>query len=270
MCEFCKKHGDGNIWYKNAYNYSEDLLSDLSRKQFIRHFFDTAIDKGFKNLLRLQTMFEKRGKLPEQLIKKMIEEAKIEHFGQVVPLEEVKDIVDKALEIVRLPCACRWAMDKKEIRCCYGLTYNPKAWYRELDTNFFDKPNSNIFEVVDKYKAIEHMLEMERKGAIHTIWTFVTPFIGAICNCTVKDCLAMRTHASIKVETILKAEYKAVVDKNFCVGCGACFEICQFKAIDSFLQEGRYIAQIDSNKCFGCGICRNVCENEAISLKSRE
>ncbi|MCX7913305.1 MAG: 4Fe-4S binding protein [Thermodesulfovibrionales bacterium] len=269
MCEFCKKHGDGTIWYKNALNYSEDLLSDLRRKRFIKHFFDIAIDRGFKNLTRLQKIFNKKGKLPDQLTKKMVEDSKIEHFGQVVPIEEVKEIVDKALEIVRLPCACRWVIDRREIGCCYGLTYNPKAWYRDLDMSFFDKPNSNLLEIVDKNVAIKHMEEIEKRGAIHTIWTFVTPFIGAICNCSIRDCLALRTYKGIGVETILRAEYRAVVDINFCNGCGICLGVCPFNAVDSFHREGRYFAQVDPDKCFGCGLCRNVCEAAAINLQSR-
>ena len=29
MCEFCLKHGEGEKWYLQAKNYSEDLMSDL-------------------------------------------------------------------------------------------------------------------------------------------------------------------------------------------------------------------------------------------------
>ena len=39
MCEFCHKHGEGKKWYLQAQNYSEDLLSDLRRRNFIADFF---------------------------------------------------------------------------------------------------------------------------------------------------------------------------------------------------------------------------------------
>ena len=29
MCEFCLKHGEGEKWYLQAKNYSDDLFSDL-------------------------------------------------------------------------------------------------------------------------------------------------------------------------------------------------------------------------------------------------
>ena len=35
MCEFCVKHGEGEKWYLQAKNYSDDLLSDIRRRRFI-------------------------------------------------------------------------------------------------------------------------------------------------------------------------------------------------------------------------------------------
>lgn len=34
----------------------------------------------------------------------MVDRAKIEHFGQVLPIEEVRELVMKADSIVRMPC----------------------------------------------------------------------------------------------------------------------------------------------------------------------
>jgi len=41
MCEFCSKHGDGKVWYRNAANYSNDLLSDLRRRKYIETFLSS-------------------------------------------------------------------------------------------------------------------------------------------------------------------------------------------------------------------------------------
>ena len=38
MCEFCTKHGEGEKWYLQAKNYSDDLLSDVRRRRFIEEF----------------------------------------------------------------------------------------------------------------------------------------------------------------------------------------------------------------------------------------
>jgi heterodisulfide reductase subunit A-like polyferredoxin len=113
------------------------------------------------------------------------------------------------------------------------------------------------------------MERMEDQGAIHTIWTMVTPFIGAICNCTLRDCLAMRTLSSIHVETMARAEYVATVDEGTCTGCGVCEGACQFDAIGSRRESSVIRAQINSNKCYGCGLCRKACDAGAISLIQR-
>ena len=64
MCEFCTKHGDGKVWYKNAANYSKDLVSDLNRKKYINDFFEKTIEDGFKTLGRLESLFQKKEDSP--------------------------------------------------------------------------------------------------------------------------------------------------------------------------------------------------------------
>jgi ferredoxin len=269
MCEFCTKHGDGKIWYKNAANYAQDLVADLKRKKYIQDFFESTINDGFETLGRLEVLFARKGRLPASIKDNMEQQAKIEHFGQALPMEEIRELVLKAETIVRMPCACRWAVQKKEVRCCYAISYGPCAWYEGLDMTYFGKPSDEGLESLSLHEAVHQMEKMEEDGAIHTIWTMLTPFIGAVCNCTARDCIAMRTLSGIRVETIARAEHVAVVDRGLCEGCGLCAECCQFHAIDSIQEDGRTIARIDSKKCFGCGLCRRACTTGAIFLVLR-
>ncbi len=55
----------------------------------------------------------------------------------------------------------------------------------------------------------------------------------------------------------------AVVDKEKCVNCGICINVCPEEAISM----NRDVA-IDSSRCTACGSCVNVCPNEAISLSA--
>lgn len=269
MCEFCTKHGDGKVWYKNAANYSLDLVSDLKRRQYIGEFFRTTIKDGFETLGRLETLFRKKGRLPDSITGRMSERAKAEHFGQVLPIEEIRELVLKADAVVRMPCACRWTSQKKEVRCCYGISFGPEAWYRDVDMSYFGKTQHEGLESLEREEALRQMEEMEERGAVHTIWTMMTPFIGAVCNCNARDCIAMKTLSGIRVETMARAEYAAFVDKTACEGCGLCSERCQFEAIGSVTSEGKDLAQIDMHKCFGCGLCRRACPTGAISLIQR-
>jgi ferredoxin len=168
-----------------------------------------------------------------------------------------------------MPCACRWNIEKREERCCYAVSYGPEAWYNSIDMGYFDKASDEGLESLSPDQAIEQMKMMEADGAVHTIWTMMTPFIGAICNCSPDECLAMRTLSRTRVETMERAEYVAMVDEALCTGCGLCDAHCHFHAIDSVTQSGRSLARIDPHKCFGCGLCRRACSFEAISLVLR-
>jgi len=118
-------------------------------------------------------------------------------------------------------------------------------------------------------RALEQMETMEEQGAVHTIWTMMTPFIGAVCNCLPQKCLALKTLTRVQLETLERAEHVARVDKTLCNGCGLCDVSCPFKAIDRVTESNRSFASIDQYKCFGCGICRRVCNYGAILLVLR-
>jgi Pyruvate/2-oxoacid:ferredoxin oxidoreductase delta subunit len=269
MCDFCTNHGEGKIWYKNARNYADDLLSDLERRHYIENFLTSAFKDGFETLGRIEAIYKKKGKIPEAVKTSMISKAKREHFGQVLPIEEISDVVKKATTVVRMPCACRWNIGKKEERCCYAVSYSADAWYKGIDMGYFGKASDEGLESLQPEQAIGQMKEMEGQGAVHTIWTMMTPFIGAICNCSPDECLAMRTLSNTRVETMARAEYVATVDGARCTGCGLCDAQCHFHAIDRVTLSGDALARIDPNRCFGCGLCRRACTTEAISLVLR-
>ncbi|MDW7774445.1 MAG: 4Fe-4S binding protein [Desulfobulbaceae bacterium] len=267
MCEFCTKHGDGKVWFKNAANYANDLMRDLNRRSYIKDFFST-IEERIITIGRLETIYRKKKTLPERVVRRMLDKAGEEHFGQVVIIEDIREIVSRAATVVRIPCACRWAAQKKEARCCYSVSYTPETWYRDLDMSYFGQPQDMGLESVTPEAAIRQMEAMEKEGAVHTIWTMITPFIGAICNCQPGDCLGLRTLA-IGVETMYRGEQTAVVDTLLCNGCGSCNEACSFGAISSTMVSGEYRAEIDSGKCFGCGLCRNSCPQDALGMIAR-
>ena len=60
---------------------------------------------------------------------------------------------------------------------------------------------------------------------------------------------------------------RPVVDKEKCVACGACANICAHGA-PNLTEEG--VMHIDWNKCFGCGRCLHVCPVEAIEADDHD
>jgi len=270
VCEFCHKHGEGEKWYLQAKNYSEDLLSDLHRRKYIHDFFLNAENKG-RNIDRLDDL----NRLPafvQAVVKPFLaNRQKKTHYGQVLPLEDVEKIFGFTNSVVRMPCVCRHVTVGTEQRYCYGISMEPGEdtemgrIIRSIGADYLTGPHTSGLEVVPAETALEQFRELEKKGLIHTVWTFLSPFIGGICNCDL-DCLAMR--ALSKAYPILyRAEYVAEVNADTCSGCRACIKACQFGAIGYSIANEK--VAINPLSCYGCGICRSSCTKNAIVLKDR-
>jgi ferredoxin len=259
MCEFCTKHGEGKKWYLEARNYGEDLASDRRRQEFMRGFLanngqQVASDNASVNL------FQRVPMALRPLIGRLVSrKQKAIHFGQVVPIEDIEQILSITNSVVRLPCVCRRATQKKEARFCLGISVSSP-----FPGSF--GPDVGSFEALEKAEALAFMRECETKGIFHSIWTFITPFIGGICNCDRLDCVATRATLN-GIPVMFRAEYVAGIDWEHCSGCRACMRQCQFGAIGYSLSQNR--CSIDRFRCFGCGVCRATCKEGAIELVER-
>ena len=119
MCEFCVKHGEGEKWYLKAKNYSNDLLSDIKRFKFIKKSFytlDSFYNREFKFLSYLPLSISPVRGFMRKVVKRMF---LYEHWGQVVPIEDVIKIFDFANSITRVPCVCRKITTGEERRTCF-------------------------------------------------------------------------------------------------------------------------------------------------------
>ena len=271
MCDFCHQHGEGKKWYLDARNYSEDLLSDLGRRKFIERFFESPdhIAKGDKALSKLDKMpsFFTRG-----IRRKITAKQQVMHFGQVVPIEDIERILGFTTSIVRLACICRHVAFGPEHRYCYGISLAPQGGeliniLKGIDPAYLIGPRTGGLEFLPKEEALAQMRECEEEGLCHTVWSFVTPFIGGLCNCSLPGCMAMKATLTHRTPVMFRAEYVAAVDEDACAGCGQCAKICPF---DAFLPQKRKAkARVDRSKCYGCGVCRITCVKNAIALVDR-
>ncbi|MBC7324464.1 MAG: 4Fe-4S binding protein [Moorella sp. (in: Bacteria)] len=123
-------------------------------------------------------------------------------------------------------------------------------------------------EFLSPQVAKEWLAEVNKKGAVHTFWTFGTPYIGGICNCEYPVCLGIRNRLDYDIKILFKGHYVAVVDYARCTGCGTCVERCQFGAVRLEVSLDR--ATVNLQKCFGCGLCETACSNGAITMVERE
>ena len=271
MCEFCTKHGEGEKWYLQAKNYSDDLLSDVRRRRFIEEFVSEpeALARDAQRMDRL----EKAPRFIRGMISRIItRRMKKVHFGQVVPIEEIDQIFGFVNSIVRMACICRHTTLGKEKRYCYGISLAPDGGMlaeilRGVDASFFSGPDGAGLETLTRDEAISAFRAHEQEGLCHSVWTFHTPFICGICNCDRSDCLAMRCTVTHAIPVMFRAEYVAEVSPDECTGCRECMRVCQFGAVTYSASNKK--AVIDQRWCYGCGICRSVCKKNAIRLEER-
>lgn len=269
MCEFCVQHGDGKTWYLQAQNYAADLSSDAVRREFVIDFV-TGFDRRMKRNIPLLKVVRAAPSPLRSAFTAVARPRQIaDHFGQPVPIEECERIFDIATSITQLPCVCRHFAGAPERGYCLGVTMTPQDdLFAEAFRDYAHGPDTSAFQRLTREQGIAVLRRAEDEGLMHSVWTFKSPFIAAICNCNLASgCMAMRTTLEFGYQTMWKGEYRAVVAESECVGCGACVERCPFDAITL---DQRTVAVVGANACYGCGICRSACPSDAISLEERE
>ncbi len=275
MCEFCTKHGEGKKWYLQAKNYADELLfEELSstqknivevktRVEYLDNLFENFVIPAISRVSKKQAKAQDAPAPPEPSDVLPSEETtianrQIEHFGQILPIEDVERVIDIASSITRMACGCRFAnTGKKDERYHFGLMVDRRSTLEK----FPDAAAS--LEVLDKEETKEIFRKYDEEGMIHMIWTAVTPYVMCLCNCD-RDCSNYRNYIQNRgTPRFFRAEYICKVDWNFCKGCRSCMSRCQFGAKTYSSVLGK--VYIDPTRCFGCGVCRAVCENNAIS-----
>jgi NAD-dependent dihydropyrimidine dehydrogenase PreA subunit len=266
VCEFCTKHGEGKAWYLQMKNYSRELVSaDLSPTQKKAAGFSTrrqwlnAFNRGF-----VFGKGKRRGGHQRPLSAlAATRRSMVVHFGQVLPLKDVEEVLDFVTSITRFPCGCRLqTTGKADRRYCFGIGYDPTGMMGRYPGS------SSGLETLDRSEAKKIFREFDRQGLIHSIWTGITPFVIGICNCD-HDCLAYRANISPEgPDSFFRAEYLCEVDVDACTGCKSCMKQCQFGA--QFYSHMLGKVYIDPTRCYGCGLCLAVCQKKAIALLPRK
>jgi hypothetical protein len=136
LCEFYIQHGEGKQWYLQTKNYSTELLNTpLTEAKKEAVGFNTrleCLDDDFKwtfipagggTTPEDQSSNDEVSKVPDGSIcdEQIVARRKIKHFGQVLPVEDVEQVVNQADPITRLPCARRYfSRGLINKRCCFG------------------------------------------------------------------------------------------------------------------------------------------------------
>ncbi len=279
MCEFCMEHGEGKKWYLEMKNYADELLYEelsaaqkgvvqaTTRYEWHNRFWQSFVLPAIRGVA--PTPEEAPGSQPPADLpetrpseSEVVARRKIEHFGQVLPIEDVEQVIDLVDSITRLPCGCRFfTTGKADKRYCFGFGIDKMKILGE----FPDAASS--LEVLDKEEAKRIFREYDEEGLMHSIWTGITPHVVGLCNCD-HDCGAYKGYIEMRgAPSFFRAEYICETDWDLCTGCKSCMSQCQFGA--QFYSSALGKVYIDPTRCFGCGVCRAVCPYDAIALIPR-
>jgi ferredoxin len=276
MCEFCTEHGEGKTWYLQMKNYSNVLLHEplapdqqaivwaKTRSEWNQLFFGGFLGPALAALSGTPAAVQAPEASPVQLSDaELVARRKVEHFGQVLPIEDVEEVVDMVDSITRMPCGCRYiSTGKADKRYCFGFGFDPTGLFGE-----YPEAASSL-EVLEKDEAIAIFRTFDEEGLMHTVWTGTTPYVIGLCNCD-RDCMAYKGYIEMRgAPSFFRAEYVCQIDWDLCNGCKSCMTQCQFGA--QFYSSGLERVYIDPTRCFGCGVCRAACPNDAITMMPRQ
>jgi len=279
MCEFCYEHGEGKVWYKEMKHYSEVLLNEPitqkqqalagaeTRSEWVMGFFESYVIQtidAYKTPANDDEEAEETTSegQPEPTIDEIIARRKAVHFGQVLPLEDVEEVIDMVDSITRIPCGCRYYRHGlSDQRYCFGFGLDSAGILGK-----YPEASSSL-EVLEKEEAKKIFRSYDDEGLIHSIWTGLTPYVVGLCNCD-RDCFPYRDYIENDgSQSFFRAEYVFQVDWDLCDGCKSCMSQCQFGA--QFYSSSLEKVYISPEKCFGCGVCRAACPNNAIEIIPR-
>ena len=188
----------------------------------------------------------------------------IQRDQEILPYEEVEEIVKTATVVSLQECACRKRLEflgKRKcdhpLDSCIGVNQGAKY--------LIDRGHARE---ISKEEALKLLKDFNRRGLVHTTENFREGSHTLLCNCC--DCCCSLIGGITRwanPRAVAKANFISVVtDLESCTQCGTCEEKCPFHAV-TVSDKG---SEIDSKKCMGCGICVVNCPSNVLTLKRKE
>lgn len=188
------------------------------------------------------------------------EEIRLENLEQVIPYPKARDIIlNNPDHIIALDCPCRSARSNPCLPLDVCLVIG------EPFSSFIAEHQPKHSRWITAEEAIEILISEDARGHAHHAF-FKDAMLGrfyAICNCCSCCCGAIQSHHKGS-QMLASSGFTVHVNEELCLGCGTCYEYCQFNAIH--LGEDQ-VAQVNWAACMGCGVCVDKCINEALSLR---
>jgi ferredoxin len=237
---------------------------------FPQSFFWKGVDTPYaKNMAKLVAKYLNRGVITESYASsqtkpfRFIPVAKsIDHKLQTVfPYHMMENVIEQAKVFAVAHCPCRVTLQLLGKPCQHPL---------EVCIKFDDMAEyiikRELGREITRVEALKIVQQSEESGLVHFVDN-ATKDIKHNCNCCGCACWSVGSIRKRKIpRDILMATYFIKeTDRDKCLGCGSCIDICPVNAIT--IKDG--YAVIDEDWCIGCGLCVPQCPNEAARLKLR-
>ena len=148
--------------------------------------------------------------------------------SQSVSHEHLSYWLDKYELYAAIPCVCR--MSKEILDEGSGEDYEDMCIAVGAMAKFCVDTNRGHYVTYDE--VMEILKRAEEMGAVHQITNLDGPEkILGICNCSPATCCAIRSSQFFNCRNLSRSAYVAHVDKENCVACGKCVEVCPAGAV---------------------------------------
>ncbi|HEY5157773.1 MAG TPA: 4Fe-4S binding protein [Anaerolineales bacterium] len=174
----------------------------------------------------------------------------------ILPYDDVHSIILAAKTFSVRDCICRLQQKALGRQCDFPVRYCLNFSQFERPAQPGDISQTEALDILDKSEEI---------GLVHTV-SNVIEGVYYVCNCCGCCCGILRGITEFGIEkSVAFANYYAVIEPEFCAGCGTCIERCQVKAISD--RDG--VSVVDRTHCIGCGLCVTGCPNNVAHLERK-
>ncbi len=187
--------------------------------------------------------FERMSRLPLEKITPMVPPGGAGIGMHVIPVEKAIEMENESISIEHIshwldkydgkyaksPCSCRRSRKVFD----EGCADDPEGWCIAVgDMADYVVETDKGGEYITREEALEIFKIAEDNGFVHQITNIDGENkIFAICNCNVNVCYALRTSQLFNTPNLSRSAYVAHVDKEKCVACGKCVEVCPAGAV---------------------------------------
>ena len=203
--------------------------------------FNSSVDRVDKNPA-VARMFERMTFLPLEHITPMVRPGGNGIGMHVIPVEKEVTATREALSLEKISywlqkyeghlsagiCSCRYSRAKLG----EGCTDDEQDWCIQVGDMADYTVETGRAHYITKEEALEILKKAEENGYVHQVTNIDgTDHIFDICNCNVQICNALRTSLLFNTPNMSRSAYTAKVEKDKCVACGRCVEICPAGAV---------------------------------------